>query len=315
MGDLAISKIILIFMPFIFFTFIASYSYLSAKSEASKLSAMITSSTVSAAEKHITRLQNEDEKKTKATFIEKQNNVIKLLGLDYKFENLLGIAFVLFIIGALISHLLFKAGPLLMIYLGIVAGSSVFVYLNNLLKKRHKILTIEFLEKMRDVASYLSVGKTLNSAIKEACTAGNISAVMARELEIVSQDIFTGKKTADAFMDMYNRIQIEEIKIYANTLSTFESSGGNLIQIMKVNDKFATHKLEIKNEQNIYAESQKASQKIIVGIPLAMIVFFFIFNPSFFGDFYGTLIGQIIAIVAITMLLAGIYLSNKLVSF
>jgi len=310
-SGLTLAKLILIFLPFLVACLFAGRMLFNSESRKNKLSKIMRSSTKSVEEKSVTKIVSESVSK-QSKFIDKQNAKMNMLGIDYKFEALAAVSVGLFVVGAIISKLLFKAGPLLMVYLGVLLGASVFAYINGQLDKRKKELTLEFLEKMRDVASFLSVGKSLNNAIQEALESGNISNVMFRELDTVRRDIFTGRKISQAFMSMYDRLQIEDIKMYAETLSTFEETGGNLITVMKANDQFATSKLEIRNAQNIFAESQKSSQKVVIGIPLCMIVGFFLFNPSFFGDFYSTFVGQIIAIICVSILIAGVYLSNKL---
>lgn len=310
-SGLTLAKLILIFLPFLVACLFAGRMLFNSESRKNKLSKIMRSSTKSVEEKSVTKIVSESVSK-QSKFIDKQNAKMNMLGIDYKFEALAAVSVGLFVVGAIISKLLFKAGPLLMVYLGVLLGASVFAYINGQLDKRKKELTLEFLEKMRDVASFLSVGKSLNNAIQEALESGNISNVMFRELDTVRRDIFTGRKISQAFMSMYDRLQIEDIKMYAETLSTFEETGGNLITVMKANDQFATSKLEIRNAQNIFAESQKSSQKVVIGIPLCMIVGFFLFNPSFFGDFYSTFLGQIIAIICVSILIAGVYLSNKL---
>lgn len=310
-SGLTLAKLILIFLPFLVACLFAGRMLFNSESRKNKLSKIMRSSTKSVEEKSVTKIVSESVSK-QSKFIDKQNAKMNMLGIDYKFEALAAVSVGLFVVGAIISKLLFKAGPLLMVYLGVLLGASVFAYINGQLDKRKKELTLEFLEKMRDVASFLSVGKSLNNAIQEALESGNISNVMFRELDTVRRDIFTGRKISQAFMSMYDRLQIEDIKMYAETLSTFEETGGNLITVMKANDQFATSKLEIRNAQNIFAESRKSSQKVVIGIPLCMIVGFFLFNPSFFGDFYSTFVGQIIAIICVSILIAGVYLSNKL---
>lgn len=311
MSGFSISKVVLIFTPFILSVIFAGNLLFKNETKKNKLNSVMRAATKSVEEKSVTKIISESMK-SHAKFIDGQNAKLNMLGVEYKFETLAAVSVVLFIIGVIVSKLLFKAGPFLMVYLGGLFAMSVYVYIHSLLEKRKKALSIEFLEKMRDIASFLSVGKSINNAITEAIESGNISKVMFREMDMVKKEIFTGRKISAAFMMMYDRLKIEDIKMYAETLAVFEEAGGNLISVMKANDQFATSKLEIRNAQNIFAESQKSSQKVVIGIPLVMIVGFFLFNPSFFGNFYSTFIGQVIAIIAISVLIAGVYLSNKL---
>lgn len=307
---ISLPRLILVFLPFVACFIIGTYLLVSAETEKTKLKKIIKHSTVSVDEKRVTNMVKESESK-KDTFASKQNAKMNLLGINYKFEFLISVAVGLFVIGAIASKLVFKAGPLLMIYLGCLLGYSVFAYINSLLIKRKEGLNVEFLEKMRDIAALLSVGKELVPAIKDASEMGNISNVMYRELEQVRKEIFTNTKASKAFMNMYDRLKIEDIKMYAETLSVYEKQGGNIITVMKQNDQFATSKLNIRNEQNVMVAKQRSQQKIIIGCPFGMIVFFFLFNPSFFGSFYSTVFGQILAIVCITALIFGVTLSNK----
>lgn len=302
-------ELILTFMPFLFFFTIGAFLFTRGIKDEENLKKMMEVSNQSYQDKQILRASSLEEKKL--NFVEKQNAKLNLLGVSYKFEFLVSLSLALFIAGMLGSHLLFKAGPVLMVYLGAILGAMVFVYLNGLIEKRKEALTIEFLQKLRDITSYLSVGKTLGNSIDEVLKS-NISPVMYREFETVKVDIRTNKSIHEAFYSMYSRLAIDEIRIFAQTLQVFEDTGGNLIEIMKAQDSFFMDKIETKNAQKVFISELKTSQKIIVGIPLVLVIGVFIFNPSFFGDFYSTGLGQIIAILAISALLLGLWLSNSL---
>ncbi len=310
MSSFSLAQIILILSPFAFFSVLGLTLYIKNERKKARLSQVMKSATLSMEEKNITRLLEKGNQKP--SFIQKQNSKMNIIGIEYKFETLIMAAAALFIIGCILAVTIFKSGIILMIYLGILSGASVFIWLNSLIEKKRQALTLEFLEKMRDVTTYLSIGKNLDNALYEALTQGNISKIMYKELDIVRQDIYIHQKASEAFMAMYERLQIEDIKMYAETLAVFEQSGGNLITVMKANDRFATNKIEIRNAQEVFIKGQKTSQKFVIGFPLAMIVFMFIVNPSFFGNFYSTLEGQAIAIVCITVLVAGVMLSNKI---
>lgn len=303
-------EIILTFMPFIFLFTIGAYIFTKGIKDEDVLTKIINNSNQSHSDKRI--LHSSILKEKKLNFAEKQNAKLNLLGVNYKFEFLVSISLALFILGSLISKSLFKAGPVLMVYLGAILSCLVFVKINGLIEKKKDELTIEFLEKLRDITSYLSIGKSLGNAIDDVLRTGHISPVMAREFEAVKVDMRTGRMIHEAFYAMYQRLSINEIRIFAQTIKVFEETGGNLIEIMKSQDAFFTSKIETKNAQKVFISELKTSQKFIVGIPLIMVIGVFIINPSFFGDFYGTGMGQIIAIIAISLLLIGLYCSNSL---
>lgn len=276
------------------------------------LKTLIKENTVSMLEKSITRIK-QSGKKEKLSFIQQQNAKLTMMGIEYKFEFLIVIAFVLFVIGLILSKVIFKAGPILMIYLGILCSLSIFAFLNTQIQKRKEALTLEFLEKLRSITSYLSTGNNLFNSIEEVLNTGTSSPVMRREFELVQRSLRAGSCTiSEAFERMYQHLLIPQIKTFANTLHVHEVRGGNLIDVMKRQDEFFVTSMQVVNEQQVFVAAMRSQQKIIIGLPTCMVVGAFILSPGFFGNFYSTPIGQILAIVCITMLVAGVYLSRSI---
>lgn len=302
-------KLFLSLIPLIICTLIAFWLFIRQKEDENDINSIIQNSTVSVREQSTIKV--EGKKLMVSGKLDEKKQEMEIYEFPYTMDVVLAFAIGMAIVAAFTSIILFKAGPLLMLYLACLAAYLVFQYVDGWLYKKRFELNIEYLEKMREVSSFLSAGKSIDESLKEACK-GNISPVLKRELETVLKDVFTGTKRSTAFMSMYNRLKIEDIQKYSQTLRTYEKTSGNLIRIMAINDRYSKQRIEIQNEQNVFASSQKNSQKIIVGIPLAMVLFMAVFNPSFFGDFYSTIIGQLIGIVAITVLVVGLKRSSTL---
>lgn len=241
----------------------------------------------------------------------KQNQQFQRYGVNETVEKLILKCGLAFIAGCAGSILVFKAGITLTIYLGGLCALIVWNSAKGKTEKAKQKLTVEYLQKMRDVTMFLSVGKNFDNALYEAMTEGMISDVLLREFEMVRQDIYINHKYSKAFERMYQRLDIKQIKTDADTFAVFEETGGNLIPILKANDKAAMSELAIQKEQEVFISSQKTQQKFVIGLPFALIVGMFLINPSFFGGFYGTVMGQVIAIVCVSILTAGVYLANQ----
>ena len=301
-------KIFISLIPFMVCSLIALWVVVRQREEQSDIDAIIAHSTVSVREQTVTKVEgNTPIARSK---LDEKRLEMETLEFPYTMDEVLGACMGVAILAAFLSIVLFKAGPLLMIYLGGVAAYTLMQFVEGWLEKRRFELTIEYLEKMRDVSSLLSAGKEFSDALREVCE-GNISSILKRELETVRKDIFTGTSKSTAVLSMYNRLKIEDIRKYAQTLRTWEKTGGSLIRIMAINDRYSKQRIEIQSEQNVFANSQKGSQKIIVGIPAVMVFGMGLVNPSWFGDFYNSIIGQLIAIIAVTVLVVGLRQSSK----
>lgn len=304
------SEIILIaVLPFIVCVLTSIWYVVRQKEEEQDVSVIIESSTVSIRER--SALAGDGKSLSVQSYLNEKKKLMETFEFPYKIDEVYTFAIVLAIGVAILSVILFHSGPLLMFYLGGVSVWCMFNWIDGWILKKKRELTVEYLEKMNDISTFLFAGKSLNDSLSEVCE-GTISKVMKREINKVRHDIFSGVKQSEAFMNMYDRLQIEDIQIYAQTLRTYEKVGGNLIRIMAINDRFAKKRLEVRNEQEVVAVGQKNTQKILVGIPLAMIVGLAIISPSFFGTFYSTLEGQAIAIVAVTILIVGLKKSTDL---
>lgn len=303
-------KIFIALIPFMVCSLIALWIVVRQREEQNDLDAIIAHSTVSIREQTATKIEG-DTQTTVNSKLDARRFEMEMFEFPYTMDEVLGACMGAGILAAFLSIVLFKAGPLLMLYLGGVAAYTLMHMVDSWIEKRRFELTIEYLEKMRDVSSLLSAGKEFSDALREVCE-GNISSILKRELETVRKDIFTGTSKSTAILSMYNRLKIEDIRTYAQTLKTWERTGGSLIRIMAINDRYSKQRLEIQGEQNVFANSQKSSQKIIVGIPAAMVFGMGILNPSWFGDFYNSITGQLIAIGAVSVLVVGLTRSGKL---
>lgn len=305
-------KSILILAPFFLCFFLAALRISGAISARYELARILKKSVQSADEAGLIRAVSKEQERTRRlSFAERMNARMNLFGISRKFETILAGLLIIGVVCAILMKMIFRAGPFLMVY---VAGVIVFIgcqFINSSLARRKEDLTVEFLEKLRDLTSYLSAGKSVPVALNEVTEAGVISPVLYRELGIVRGDISLGKPMSAAFMDMYQRLAIPEVKIFAQTLSVYEEQGGNLIAIMQSSDHFFSQKLAVKNEQRVIVSDMQNSQKFMIGIPLAFVVVLAIINPAFYGDFYGTAVGQVVGIAAISMLLFGVYASRR----
>lgn len=306
------AQTILVLLPTVLAILTAVWLFTYEKKSERLLKTLIKENTVSMLEKSITRIK-QGGKEEKLSFIQRQNAKLNMMGIEYKFELLIVIAFVLFVIGLVLSKVIFKAGPILMVYLGLLCSLSIFAFLNSQIEKRKEALTLEFLEKLRSITSYLSTGKNLFNSIEEVLSTGTSSPVMRREFELVQRSLRAGSCTvSEAFERMYQHLLIPQIKTFANTLKVHEDRGGNLIDVMKRQDEFFITSMQVANEQQVFIAALRSQQKIVIGLPTVMVVGAFLLSPSFFGTFYSTPIGQLLAIVCVSMLVGGVYLSRQI---
>lgn len=305
------ARIILILMPFLTAFAIAVVIGTEIISARRDLARAVENSTKTNEENAIYKSAAEIEEKNLSR-IQQFNAQLNMFGINYKIEFIGAILIIIGIVISIAIHFLLKAGIFLMLYIVAVTVYSGYLILQGQLEKRKEELTIEFLEKLRDIASNLTANSSFVMALAQTLDTGHISPVLEKELRTVQGDITLGKKMSTAFFEMYERLNIPEIKVFAQTMSVFETQGGDLISVIQSSDRFFSQKQQVRDQQKVIIADMKNSQKFMIGIPLAFVFLLALVNPSFFGDFYSTMLGQIVGIVAITMMMVGVHLSSQL---
>lgn len=257
-------------------------------------------------------IQPQDKKKG---FINNFNAKMNILGIEYKFETLAIYSIFLFFITAVLTYLLIGAGPLLMLYFGFLGVATIYVFLANKMEKRTRELREEFIEKLRDIGAHLSVGINFQTAISETLNAPNTTIVMARELGLVRDSIYQGEKYSLAFLKMYERLQIKEIKEFSQVCFIYEETGGQFVTVIHAFQDSYKRKRVVIQENEIFEASMKNEQKFVIGIPILCIVGYGIFLPDIIRTFYSSFFGQIFGIVLFTVIYAGILLMSRFVRF
>lgn len=260
------------------------------------------------AEKSVSRFLKKEQKET---FASKFNAQLNILGIENKFESLSLWTVVVFFVAAIISNLLIGAGYLLMIYFGFLAIATVYVFTMNKITKTRKNLREEFMEKLRDISSQMSVGLNFQTAISEILLTGKTSLVMTREFEKIRDSIATGTKYSEAFIKMYNNLQILEIKDFAQMCSVYEETGGKFVAIIHSFEDGYKMKRQMTQELEVFTSSMQGEQKITIGVPVLCIVGFAVVMPEAIRTYYSSFYGQLIGILLFSMIYFGSIMMSR----
>lgn len=267
----------------------------------------------SLAEKSVSKFIKEKKESNKHNFIQNIVARMRIFGIDFNIEKLTILCIVGYVVCALTSYFLIGAGPLLMLYIGVIFLAVVYTAITNRINKKKRIIRDEMMEKLRDISSHMSVGLNFQVALEEAIKSPQTSPIILREFQKVQNAIYTGKSMSDAFMEMYNRLRIKEIKEFASVLDIYEVTGGKLSDFINSYDESYLANMKIRNEKDIFITSLKSSQKFIIGVPVFTIIVFSMISPNIMKSYYGSMEGQLMGIMLITIIIIGAILSVRFV--
>lgn len=186
-------------------------------------------------------------------------------------------------------------------------------------EKIKDILTLQLRDALGSITASLKAGLSLNSAVIKCVddlerihTAMNQQYIL-QEFKKIKYDLNTGISIEDALKGFKNRIMIDDVEDFVNSILILKQKGGNLVEVMDNITKMINDKISIKNEINILTASKKMEARILTIMPVAMIVLLSLFSPSYMGIMLSTTMGKILIIIGFIMLTANYFMSQKIV--
>mgnify|MGYP007045030328 FL=1 len=114
---------------------------------------------------------------------------------------------------------------------------------------------------------------------------------------------------------MYERLQISEIKAFAQVCEIYEETGGNFLDIIYAFEDSYKMKRKVLQENEVYEAAMRTEQKFVIGIPSICIVAFGVFMPEIIRGFYSSFFGQVLGIILFSIIYGGILLMSRFVRF
>ncbi len=187
---------------------------------------------------------------------------------------------------------------------------------NYLCLKRNKILVTQFKEALNSLAISLSIGYSLENAIKEAYREmsklyGKDSLICV-ELTYILRQISLGASVEDAFSDFATRSCDPNIMNFSEVLSIAKRSSGNISQIVNDAALRIRDKIELDRELHTIMSSKKYEKNIMCAMPPAIIIYIRFLSPGFLTPMYSTLIGRIVMTLCLIFYVFTIWLSSRI---
>lgn len=179
----------------------------------------------------------------------------------------------------------------------------------------------EFLEQFREgilaVASALSIGYSVENAIREAW---KDMQPMYRKKERILEEF--GKMvhqlevnmTAEEVMKQFaGRVRTEEVDNFVIVFVAAKRMGGDSIAILRNAAKTISDKIEVEKEIRTILAAKNFEFKIMCGIPFVIIFYMRLSFPEFMEVLYGNFPGTVFMTVCLGVYLAACYMGRRIV--
>ena len=186
-----------------------------------------------------------------------------------------------------------------------------------IIKMRQKKLTLQFKDMLYSLSSAVGAGNSVERALSVTLEDmkqqyNDSEAFIIQELELMVMRAKMNRTVEEIFNDFASRSHVEDIQTFANIFEISKRTGGNLIEIIRNTTQVIADKIEIKTEIDTMLSGQQMEQKVMTVLPIGLIFFMTKTGGGFMDPIFTTLIGRVIATVALIIVLIGNIWSKKI---
>ncbi|QJF51803.1 type II secretion system F family protein [Roseobacter ponti] len=215
------------------------------------------------------------------------------------------------VFGATISMVF---GPLIGVTVGVVLfGVFPLLLVKSACQKRMEHFVRQLPDALELMARGLRVGHPLNTTIRSV--ANEMSDPVASEFGIVMDQIAYGDDLPDAFAEMADRIDLEDVRYLSVSIGIQHGSGGDLAAILATLSRVIRNRLSMRRRIKAISSEGRMSAYILSVIPVAIFLFTSIGSPDYYGGVMDEPLFVPVAITVVLLVVANAVALHKLVNF
>lgn len=169
-------------------------------------------------------------------------------------------------------------------------------------QKEREHIRKEFREMMVSTGNSLSAGYSLENALKTAREDLSVfqdEGVLKRELSVLILSLKMNEPVDKLLMEMSERVDLEELRQFAQIVSIVKKSGGNLIEIIGKTVDHLNQAMQLKEEIRTMTAEKQMEKRIMTWMPYGILAYVRTANPGYFEVLYESIPGVMLATAAL----------------
>lgn len=199
----------------------------------------------------------------------------------------------------------------------ISAVVSIFIpeiYVRMTESKQKKQFDERYARALRQMASSLKAGMTIQQAVDDLCASPFIHYEIRNEFSKINSDMKLGISVSEAFSNMAERIPTDDVKDVAAAIKMQSIVGGSEAESIETISKNISSRIMVRKEIKTLFAGVKMTILGMDIIPLLSLVLIYFGSPSYFLNILQSTLGVLIVSVALIMMLFGSYINRKLLN-
>ena len=177
--------------------------------------------------------------------------------------------------------------------------------------KRQQVFNKQLGESLTIMSNCMRSGYSFQQAM--GSIAKEMQPPISLEFGRVVREMNYGATMEQALNNMVARVRNKDLELLVSAVITSTQVGANLSEILDTIAETVSDRIRIREEVRVCSAQGRMSGIIIGLLPVAVILFLMIVNPSYFGDFASHPVGRIMIIVSVCLEITGFIVINKIV--
>jgi tight adherence protein B len=198
--------------------------------------------------------------------------------------------------------------------LGLLIGTAAPHFVIGRMGKRRLAAFINLFPDAIDlIVRALRSGLPVTEAIVGA--GHEIADPVGAELRLVESGMRMGRDLDSLLWETAKRIDASEFRFFVIALSVQRETGGNLAETLANLADILRRRKQMKAKAHAMASETRATTMILGGLPVAVILVLTLTSPAYLAPLFHDVRGLVLDVIAVTMLLTGIIIMNKMAKF
>ncbi|MDW4499976.1 type II secretion system F family protein [Sulfitobacter sp. D35] len=163
------------------------------------------------------------------------------------------------------------------------------------------------------MARGLKVGHPLNTTIRSVAT--EMPDPIASEFGVVMDQIAYGDDLTDAFREMADRIDLEDVRYLSVSIGIQHGAGGDLARVLMTLGRVIRNRLSMRRRIRAISSEGRLSAYFLSVIPVVIFVFTSVTAPSYYGDVMDDPLFPPIAVAVVILVVLNAIVLRRLVNF
>lgn len=184
-------------------------------------------------------------------------------------------------------------------------------FMNYLVNKRISKYETQMVDALNLLSNGLRAGLSVPQSI--GMVVEELPAPVSQEFNLILQQTKIGVPLDEAFNHLSTRVPTEDNDMFVSSVNILRETGGNLAEVFDTIAGVIRERIRLKQKIETYVAQGKMQGGMIASMPVLMGAYFSTTDPTFIDTLFGTIIGNMVLVVALGLNITGAFFMWKVI--